>query len=107
MELRLSIESNLALATLSVGKFQECLDWCAKHTRESLEPNKKVIYRQASAEKELREWEKAKKTIEVAIEYWKGDEAVLKDFTGLRAGIERDEKEQMKKEKKVYSNMFG
>ena len=103
----MSIISNLALATLNMGRFSECVQWCCRHIKESLDPNKKVIYRQAKAEIGMKEWQAARKTISKALEWWKGDKDTEADFKALLDCIEKEEKVQKDKEKKVYKNMFG
>lgn len=55
-ELKLSLISNLALATLNVSEFNAALEWCNTHLQESYEPNLKIIYRKASANKGLKNW---------------------------------------------------
>lgn len=81
--------SNLALATLNSGLFKECLVWCNKHIEESVEINKKVLYRKVCGYKGLKEWVEARKNIDEALRIWENDESVKVDFGGLRDEIEK------------------
>jgi hypothetical protein len=55
--------SNLALANLNAGNFLECIKWCSRVLEENLEPNKKIIHRKAKANKNLKNWDEAKRDI--------------------------------------------
>jgi len=55
-ELKLSLISNLAQANLNLSDFRQAIQWCSEHLQETLEPNLKIIYRRASANKGLRLW---------------------------------------------------
>lgn len=55
-ELKLSLISNLALACLNLSQFREATSWCDQHLEETLEPNLKIIYRKASANKGAKNW---------------------------------------------------
>ena len=74
--------SNLALVSLNLSDFSETAKWCSKHLEESEEPNKKVVFRRASAYKGLHEWDLAKRECQKAMEEWT-DEETKKDFLGL------------------------
>jgi hypothetical protein len=63
----------LALATLNVSEFNAALEWCNTHLQESYEPNLKIIYRKASANKGLKNWEGARNDIKFGIEQGKDD----------------------------------
>ena len=56
-ELKLSIVSNLALAALNINEYKLALTWCDMHLEQTIDPNIKIIYRRASANKGLRNWE--------------------------------------------------
>jgi tetratricopeptide (TPR) repeat protein len=89
-ELKLSLVSNLALATLNVGDFSAALGWCNTHLEETIDPNAKIVYRKASANKGLKNWEAAKKDILFGIKQSAHDDETIKNFNGLLAQLEKE-----------------
>lgn len=88
-ELKLSIVSNLALATLNGGEFSSCIGWCNKHLEETLDPNLKIVYRKANANKAQKCWEEAKKDIEFGIRNCGNDSESLMSFKQLITLLEK------------------
>lgn len=83
----------MTLAYLNTKKYQECLNTCDQFLTCSLEPNKKVVYRKATANKNLKNYEHAENDIKFGLEICQNDEEGKKDFESLS--------ETMKKEKKA------
>lgn len=82
-DLKLSLFSNLALATLNLSQYENCLKWCNSHLEETLDSNLKIIYRKASAFKGLRNWSEAKKNIDFGIRQSEKDLDSLNNFKTL------------------------
>ena len=66
-----------------------------------------MLYRRASARKGLRDWAEARRDIELGITQSGDDADSVKNFKGLLGVLEKEEKEQGKKERAVYGKMFG
>ena len=57
----------MSLAALNMGDYSLSLTWCNMQLTETVEPNIKIIYRKASANKGLKNWEDAKEDIRFGI----------------------------------------
>jgi hypothetical protein len=82
--------SNLALANLNAGYFSECISWCNKVLDVNFEPNKKIIHRKAKANKNLKNWEEAKKDVIFGLRNCGEDKESINEFKKLREEIEKE-----------------
>jgi hypothetical protein len=65
------------------------------------------VYRKATANKNLKNYEQAEGDIRFGLEICLNDKEGRKDFETLMEAMRKEKKELADKQKKVYSKMFG